>query len=542
MPDNLKKLSKLDEQNQSCQLCQWENPKPLPKVSYETPVLKPEMMPSPLKEWLVDVAERMSVPLEFVYIPALTMMSSLIGTQLYVYPKKYDDWKVVPNLWGSIVANPGWKKSPAISEVLKPLNRFREEAFKEFKEAEEAHKKHIDLLDGKIKKIDKKIEKLRAQKNGSKDKEIAQLEKDRELVEKDLAKLKKAVCRRYIVNDGTVEKISELAKDNPIGILVNRDELSGLISSMNKSGREGSKEFYLEAWNGNGSFTSDTIGRGTVHVPLLCLSVFGGIQPQKLEKLILDPLRKGHGDDGFLQRFQLLVWPDKMPDYMAVDRVPDKKSQECTYQILSELKNLSADYIGEENGLFSPCKPFVKFSKKAQNVFDDFLARNEKKVRSPELVSFPSFASHISKYNSLMPSLALIFHLIDFLSCEDKKTIGEISEKSAKLACDWCDYLERHSAKLYEFELRPEYKPAHAMAAKIKEGSIYDGMPRREIYRKGWKNLGSSDLADLAIQKLCECGWVQLETLKDKGGSSQVLRINPSLLKDNNLLLTQLTA
>ena len=38
---------------------------------------------------------------------------------------------------------------------------------------------------------------------------------------------------------------------------------------------------YLESWNGYGSFTTDRIGRGTVHVDGLCLSIFGGIQMKK---------------------------------------------------------------------------------------------------------------------------------------------------------------------------------------------------------------------------------------------------------------------
>ena len=48
------------------------------------------------------------------------------------------------------------------------------------------------------------------------------------------------------LNDPTVEKLRELLKDNPRGLLLIRDELSGLLRSFDKQGREGDREFYLE--------------------------------------------------------------------------------------------------------------------------------------------------------------------------------------------------------------------------------------------------------------------------------------------------------
>lgn len=79
---------------------------------------------------------------------------------------------------------------------------------------------------------------------------------------------------------------------------------------MERPGREGDREFYLEAWNGTGSYTFDRIGRGTIHVPALAVSVIGGIQPGKLQRYIAEALSDGGGADGLLQRLQLLVWPD----------------------------------------------------------------------------------------------------------------------------------------------------------------------------------------------------------------------------------------
>jgi hypothetical protein len=70
------------------------------------------------------------------------------------------------------------------------------------------------------------------------------------------------VLRRYKTNDSTVEKLGELLRDNPAGLLVQRDELVDLLASWEREDRQGDRAFFLEAWNGDQSFDTDRIGRG----------------------------------------------------------------------------------------------------------------------------------------------------------------------------------------------------------------------------------------------------------------------------------------
>ena len=55
--------------------------------------------------------------------------------------------------------------------------------------------------------------------------------------------------------------------ENPAGILVIRDELTGWLSQSDRAGRECERAFCLQAWNGDTGHTIDRIGRGTIHVP-----------------------------------------------------------------------------------------------------------------------------------------------------------------------------------------------------------------------------------------------------------------------------------
>src|SRR6266513_2169506 len=80
---------------------------------------------------------------------------------------------------------------------------------------------------------------------------------------------------RYLVNEATIEKAHVILKENPQGVLYLRDELSGWIAQLDQRGRERERAFFLESWDGEGDFTFDRVGRGTVYANHLCLSVFG---------------------------------------------------------------------------------------------------------------------------------------------------------------------------------------------------------------------------------------------------------------------------
>jgi hypothetical protein len=209
----------------------------------------------------------------------VVVAGSLIGRQVGIYPKRRDDWLVVPNLWGAVVGRPSLLKSPALAEVMKPLSRLVAEAYEEHKERKLAHE--TDAMVAEATKAALKDELKKAARNGDRSKleEIARHSQDTKGPEEP-------VLRRYKTEDATVEKISEILLENPRGVLVHRDELSGWLRSLDKQGREGDRSFYLESWNGTGSFDVDRIGRGSLHVQALCLSILGGIQPGPLSTYV----------------------------------------------------------------------------------------------------------------------------------------------------------------------------------------------------------------------------------------------------------------
>jgi putative DNA primase/helicase len=115
---------------------------------------------------------------------------------------------------------------------------------------------------------------------------------------------------RIILNDATEAKLGELLSRTRRGLILFRDELSGWLQQIELNHNKGTREFFLEGWAGTNSHTVDRIKRGELFIQNHVLSVLGGIQPGPLEAYIHQCHKGMTGDDGFMQRFQLSVWPD----------------------------------------------------------------------------------------------------------------------------------------------------------------------------------------------------------------------------------------
>jgi hypothetical protein len=77
----------------------------------------------------------------------------------------------------------------------------------------------------------------------------------------------------------------------------------------------------------------------------------------------------------------------------------------------------------------------VRFSEEAQEVFDQWRDELEIRLRSTELS--PALESHLAKYRSLMPSLALIIQLIEFVNSSGDG--GAVGLRAALQAAAWCE-------------------------------------------------------------------------------------------------------
>jgi len=484
----------------------WTEPEHLSDTLPEVARFDLELMPESLRPLVEDAAERMQVPMDFPAVASIATLAGVTNRRALIQPKRNDtSWLVVPNLWGGIVAPPGMLKSPVIAAMVKPVSEIEKAWREEYAKEEEAYRNAQELYEEDVKAWRTSYQ--------------AACKKNLDKPAKPDTSLVPPTLRRLTTSDGTFESLHHILSQNPAGLFVTRDELTGWLAGLERQGREQERSFYLECWNGDASFTIDRIGRGSIHVPHACISLFGGIQPGPLRAYMAGSLRDGSSNDGLMQRLQLLVWPDIPRGWSYVDRKPNEPAIDCAAQVYRQIVNLDCA---------NPLR--LQFDDETQPLFEHWLTELEGRIRKDEFSV--SFQSHLAKYRSLMPSLALLFALADGQT-------DYVPISHAKQACDWCDYLESHARRLYAPEARPGQSAAIALSQRLVKGwKREDGLfTVRDVYQNGWSILNTPEAVRAALLVLTEYGWVRQvasDVSSSTGGRpSEAYRINPRVWREH---------
>ena len=479
----------------------WSTPLPLPSVLPEVPDFEFELLPASLRMLVEDSAERLQCPPDYLAAPLIVGLGSLIGRQVSIAPKAEDDWTVVPNLWGAIVGRPGVMKSPALREALMPITELENEAAAVY-EAETADHE-LRAMEYQALKSAKQDQMKQAAKKGESTKRLVE-----DLV--DQKPTEPSACR-YIVSDSTVEKLGELLNENPNGLLLVRDELTGFLRSLDRQGHEQDRAFYLEAWNGNAPFTYDRIGRGTVRIEACTVSIIGGIQPGPLSEYLQEAARGGRGDDGLLQRFQLVVWPDPPTTWRNVDRQPDFEARAIYQSVCKRLAKLND----------SQCST-MHFDPPAQEIFNNWRQVLEQRLIRGDLPAL--LEAHLAKYRSLVPSIALILSLAG-------SNAEAVALEPLAQAIAWAEYLEGHAKRLYASAIRADIDSAHALLRRIQRKDLKNDFTLRDVYRHGWSGLATRSAAKGALGVLQDHQFVHGQLIETNGRPVIQHQINPEAFK-----------
>ncbi|WP_180025166.1 DUF3987 domain-containing protein [Acinetobacter sp. YH16049] len=536
---------------------EWKEPVSQRSELLPVQKLTPEMLPLDIAKYVFDEAERADkMPVDFVAASLLSSLGSVLGTKVAIKPKPFDDWVVVANLWSAIVGTPSMKKTPAYNAGLRPISRLIAKA------KEEARPKGSGVMAAIVPLTDEEKEKAEKQLIQDRAEQLAAEQELKEL-KKELAKVKDEVERkaiilkiaehqikaeaeeissmaideevpekRYKTDDSSPEALSDLEANNHNGILVFRDELVGLLASLDKDGGTG-RAFYLEGWNGTSSYQLDRIMRGAQYIPNHCLTIMGGIQPDKLIAY-LEPAIKGLGNDGLMQRFHLLVYPDS-EKWSYVDRIPDKDARNAVYSMFESIDKLNESSLcsmGAKGSDDYNKRPYFVFSDQAQELFVDWMTLlHEKKIPNEE---HPIIQEHLSKYPKLMTGLALLFHVIDGVNFGN---VGPVSKRATEMAIEWCNYLETHARRIYGLVLHSSGFRASILEKKLRQLHESDkwrveGLSARDIHRKNWKSLTDIQNVYDALDILCGNNWLVMEEIEPtvKGGRpSKRYWINPRI-------------
>ena len=258
-------------------------------------------------------------------------------------------------------------------------------------------------------------------------------------------------------------------------------------------------------------------GVQTCALPICCVSLFGGLQPSRLRSYFEGAIEDRSQNDGLIQRFQLLIWPDKLTGWSYTDQTRDadafRKAEEA-FRRIAEL---------------DPEKQLrMKFSDDAQKFFVVWLTELMTHDLQVEGMH-QSLESHFSKYRSLMPAIALLLSLAD--SNRDKVEL-EYAQKSAR----WCAYLMGHAKRVYASRISPSHSAALILAKKLESGKLGDGrFSLRDVYRSQWRELSTPEQARAAVRVLVDYNWVRLEIDNEppwerSGRPTETYETNPKIM------------
>lgn len=475
-------------------------PQKLPPALRPVPALDPSHLPDSLRAAVVDLADRLQCPPDYLAVAMLSAAGAVVGNRVGIFPYANDEsWEVYPALWGGIVGDPGSKKTPSLQHAHKPLKQLESQASQKHVQDMQAYKQAMLQHEKAVEAWNKKRD--------SGFKPTPPVEPKRE---------------RYVVHDSTYQALGVILSENPRGLLALADELSGLLQSLETAGQEAARGFYLTGWSGTGGYSFDRVGRGSINLDRYCLSVFGGFQPDRVKAYVQFSQRGSTKNDGLLQRFQLLVWPDPVGDFQLVDRAPDQAAISQYHQAVIALSKLAQQSLQGARRLPNGSQ-LLHFTPTAQQAFSAWYGKNEKMLNSGRLD--PARQSHFAKYRSLIPALALLFHLLD-------GHVGEVCDDCLSRALLYAKYLKKHADRIYASVSGHDHAAVRMLAERLLGGQLKDGFTCRTLTLKGWAGLATKEQAQAAIDALVEYDWLIETEIRGGGRPTVKYALNPNATAD----------
>jgi hypothetical protein len=479
----------------------WPNPDMsiLKGVRQQAPPL-PLQVFGPLAEWLAQAAEVKNTPVDYCATALLTVSASLIGNSRKVTP--WQGWEEPAILWTALIGRPSSGKSPALDAILEPVRLIQSDLQAEYP----------------AKKIDYETC-LEVVKN-----EKAKWEADvKEAVKKNLAHPPKpaAACEpekpalpRLMVNDSTIEAIGLVLKDNPRGILLNRDELAGWLENMGRYGSHGGdRGFWIECFGGRPfSFGRVKNHHDPVLIDRLSVSITGGIQPDRLASVMMDG-----DDDGLAARF-LYVWPEPIPP----KRPTGNYDQGLVLHTFNRLYGLTMQEQPQ----------VMTLTPEAANLFQHF---REELARAEEDAS-GLLLGHIGKMSGMALRISLVLELLWWAAGSGLNPPEQITQQALVGACALIsNYFLPMARRAFGDAALPESEKNACALARW----IFKHKPRiinsRAILRgPRIGTIGKAAQLHSALDELEDAGWIvpcSSRAGESQGKTRNDYAVNPKLLE-----------
>ena len=285
---------------------------------------------------------------------------------------------------------------------------------------------------------------------------------------------KPPVRRRYIIMDATPEARLRVLGENPNGLMLIRDELSGHLAQLHRDGYEQARAQELQFYDGKFNYEDDRLKREGMFASEPRLAVYGNLQPSKVEALLYDRSQTGKGmDDGYLERlFQLAVIPSLSSEYTINKSQPDEDAEGHVRAIFKAADALQGE-LDVATGQLKPRK--LHFDPHAEGQFDTVFQELERSLRMPG--GREQSKSHRGKYRGTIVKLALILAF-----CEDTQ-VTTIPFEALGRAIKLTSFYDRHAQRIYALGEPSDLASAHELLGHLGAGRVKDGFAPRDVVR-----------------------------------------------------------
>ena len=455
-----------------------------------------DAFPEPLRSYIVESATAINVDPAYVGPFTLAVIASVIGSSARIELKP--GWQEPSIIWMGLVASSGSGKSPGLDAAIEPLRIIQHEADKRYEEAESEFEKQMIVYNAKI-----QLWRGELKKNPNSRPPEKPIPPNAEV---------------YIADDTTSEALVEILSQNPFGVCLPKDELSGWLACFDAYGNGNGKDmaFWLKMHGGR----PYRINRKTPPKVLLtstpAVSICGGIQPGILHKILKE--NPHYFDSGLAARILFAMPPDQSQRWTDIF-----VSDEIKRRYRAVIDKIHSWQSGE--GAMNPEDPdIITLSESARDVFVAFYDANADEREQMESDAQKAFWPKLTGYAA---RIALVFH---FVKCtENTIDYNTIDGETMEAAIQVVQWFKRESLRIVETmqgETAQVDFEARAIIALIRRKG--GGFTAREIRQsvRLFRREGGTERAEKKLNEMVTAGTLVSDSVKgDSGPGTTVYRL-----------------
>ena len=304
----------------------------------------------------------------------------------------------------------------------------------------------------------------------------------------------KPLWRQLTASDTTVEALGALMADNPQGMLLLVDELTGFIGRMDAYSGNGSgkdRAVYLSAFDG-GSITINRATKSPLVVENFSIGIMTGIQPEKLGELFK---KSGGGSDGLYQRFLMYAM---------------QPAGEVNYSVeLGPFTEVNAANLFEELHLWTESSVIrhTTLCDEALPLMQDY---HQSMRTIAQRTAAKRLAEHLDKFPGFLARIAFALHCME--CAVQGEYLAIVGGGTFKRAMRIMQVMYHHSVSVYDV-LDSQAGELSALTRAACEAILSKGwteVKRGDLTRDatGWRDSDDRQ-AESAIDYLIELGWIK---------------------------------